>query len=737
MIRHSTPSEDTVSVLSSGASSVFGLQDNSESYSEDQSQLLDRYGSHDFNESLLMIPSSTHIPTAADASESVLEKFNLERQNTLTETTQLEETTYPLLTGQESTSANIEHENQATSATHDKTGKKFSAPVFASLLRDAYFSVHTREARFTCQLASAPYIPEGIHGHDEALKELYPSGVTCNDINKSSSAAAAWYLGGCLLSDGPGVSLGAGHSGWLWLCLSDLRPEQDRSVVECVVRNRAGKSRTKARLLLADIPKPPGRPGLIDIRPTAALISWLSSTPDSNEDLIYRVDIKYSDSDNESAKWHRHGFTVDCRYLVNDLKPGMCYRVRVSAGNTFGWGNYSIASSDFRTPNVSLGQTPNILSTNEQAWIFNWRQSTNIYALSDHPVALQYAVDQLKSVPPPPDKVLQKLHRHNGIIPSLDVLKSVCRPIRLINKGTYTKLVLGKTHPMLSVGANYSSIRQNTLSLPPRLLSKITYINSEDTTLLQKARREALILTILHGASGGMSSSLEDYFGEQDSSYLFTSQRQLLPSGWSFGWLANDAVKPTEGITVMQWIPGGRLIDVLCSRVEYTEFSVMMWCQQILMALRWFHTCFLGQPHGNICPEHILIARRTSSLPDIVLTGFGQQADSTELQSCFTAPELYEDQPKSIASDLWSVGAVIRLLLTGENSSDINTNNKKVTSSSPTNSEEIHTRSQGYLNIKKLKKFSKPARKFVYNCLNPVPRKRGTVDFWLILTGLI
>lgn len=122
--------------------------------------------------------------------------------------------------------------------------------MFASLLRDAYFSVHTREVRFTCQLASAPYLPEGISDYEEIISEIYPTGLNFNKIT-SSSAAAAWYLDGCLLSDGPGVSLGVEQGGWLWLCLSDLRPEQDRSVIECVVRNRAGKSRTKARLLFS------------------------------------------------------------------------------------------------------------------------------------------------------------------------------------------------------------------------------------------------------------------------------------------------------------------------------------------------------------------------------------------------------------------------------------------------------------------------------------------------------
>ncbi|KAK4475526.1 hypothetical protein MN116_000808 [Schistosoma mekongi] len=752
VLRQPTPSEDTESVLSSRSSSVLGLRENSESYSEPQSRLLDQFEAHNFNSELYMNTSNTNIPTADDASELIQEKFNLQRQNTLTETTLLEESTYTLLKEQETISKSIDQENQTNSIKRGEILSKFSAPVFASPLRDAYFSVHTREVRFTCQLASPPYLPEGINDYEEIIKEIYPSGLNFNEITKCSSSAAAWYLGGCLLSDGPGVSLGAEQGGWLWLCLSDLRPEQDRSVIECVVRNRAGKSRTRARLLLGDIPKPPGRPGLIDIRPTEALISWLSSSPDSNEDLIYRLDIKYSDDQNEPPSWHRLGFTVDCRYLISNLKPGVCYRVRVSAGNTFGWGNYSIASSDFRTPIASMDQSPTILPPNEQAWIFNWRQSTNIYALSDHPIALQYAVDQSISIPPPPDKILQKLNRHNGIIPSFDVLKSVCKPICLINKGTNTKLILGKTHPMLNEGAHFGNIRQYNTSLPPRLLNKITYYNSDNDNLLKKAHREAIMLTILRGSSGGMYSSFDDYINEQDNSYLFTNQRQLLPSGWSVGWLQNDEVKPSLGITVMQWIPGGRLIDVLCSKVEYTEFSVMMWSQQILLALRWFYTCFLGHSHGNICPEHILVARRTSSLPDIVLTGFGHESDPNEIHNCFSAPELYDNQPTSCASDLWSVGAVIRLLLTGESPEDINSPRKTSISDESTKQREKSkskqsnelststlnsentintTYSQSHLNIKKLKRFSKPARKFVYNCLNPSARKRGTVDFWL------
>ncbi|VDQ01323.1 unnamed protein product [Trichobilharzia regenti] len=90
----------------------------------------------------------------------------------------------------------------------------------------------------------------------------------------------------------------------------------------------------------------------------------------------------------------------------------------------------------------------------------------------------------------------------------------------------------------------------------------------------------------------------------------------------------------------------------------------------------------------------------------------------------------------------------IQKKLTGENPSDTGIHSKKPTSNESTEhhkskvktsqdspstiqSEENHTFPQSHISIKKLKRFSKPARKFVYNCLSPVPRKRGTVDFWL------
>lgn len=46
--------------------------------------------------------------------------------------------------------------------------------------------------------------------------------------------------------------------------------------------------------LISDPPRPPGRPGLSDVRATEALVTWAPTDPTTNEDIIYRVDAKYS-----------------------------------------------------------------------------------------------------------------------------------------------------------------------------------------------------------------------------------------------------------------------------------------------------------------------------------------------------------------------------------------------------------------------------------------------------------
>ncbi|GAA48273.1 striated muscle preferentially expressed protein kinase [Clonorchis sinensis] len=679
-----------------------------------------------------------HIPSMDDASLELRNKLTLLRQDTLTDAVPIEDEVIHV-NGIEEAGDEAEKKITSKSTKRDSSSQPLipaAAPTFASPLRDAYFNIHSGEARFSCQLAGFAHLPPGIHGHREAIAELYPTDVVNAQTGHSSATVAAWYLGGCLLSDGPGVQLGTGPGGWLWLYLSELNVDQSGTVVKCVVRNRAGKAKTQARLLIADPPKPPGRPGMAEVHPTEALITWAPSDVDVGGDLIYRVDAKFA-ANNGPAAWHTLGFTVDCRFLAMNLQPGLCYRMRVSAGNSCGWGNYSIASSEFYTPTDRSSEVISLLNKNDREWMLTWRQSTDIYALSEHPVAVQFGMALGNVVPlPVSDKSLQKLQCHDGLITDLEVLREVCTPEYLVYRGKFSKMLVARTNPMLT---DRGEAAQDQLILPPRLFLRITEISGDDECTEQRARKEAILMTGLNTSSGGMFASVDDYFNGIDTSYLFTAARHLLPCGASLAWLTNDAVKPSIGVSVSYWIPGGQLFDVLVSRTEYTEFSIMRWTQQLLMALRWLYSKLFGRPHGAIIPRHILAARRSSTLPDIVLTGFGGSIEEINGRPEFTAPEVSQGEPISVFSDLWSIGALNYLLMTGNcpDAKLAETSYKVLTETTADEEKPKLTGHQGdphiphYIDFKKLHMFSKPAKKFVYNCLQLVPKKRGHIDFWL------
>lgn len=187
-------------------------------------------------------------------------------------------------------------------------------------------------------------------------------------------------------------------------------------------------------------------------------------------------------------------------------------------------------------------------------------------------------------------------------------------------------MILSSIYPILTDIINCSSADNFNLIYPTRILSKVINLSTIDPKKIKELRRTSLMMSSLNEASGGCSiASIQDCIFHQDNSYLFANNRRLLPIGYSLGLLTNNV--DLIGINIVEWIPGGQLIDVLIGRVEYSELSVMLWAQQILMAFRWLHNAFAFKPHGNLCPKNILAARRTSALPDIVITGLGHSPD--------------------------------------------------------------------------------------------------------------
>ncbi|VDL13939.1 unnamed protein product [Hymenolepis diminuta] len=644
------------------------------------------------------------------------------------------------------------------------------APVFANPLRDSRIDPATNSVFFSCQIANPPRLPAPeLYLRGDIRKDLEALGLEGYDLGCAaggSGVAAAWYLSGCLLSESPGVALGAEPGGWLWLRLDDAERGMAGKIVECVVRARTGKAKTRARILLPEPPNPPGRPGILQSASTEVLVGWSCGNDDSLEDFIYRVDVKYPDAKPIASAWRTVGYTVDRRFLITDLEPDQAYRVRVCVRNAVGWSPYSIASSEFR---LHSGQTSKIpLPEEERDWMLQWRQAAHPFGLSDHPEAMSSTATSKAGDKeheafkrPPPSGVMKEMVQTGGLFPHLEAIKMLCRTEGLISRGAFGNtshlMVLLRCHPALVERGSIPNQRpeKQPIGLPAFMVARITRLHDvgPGDPSEAKARQQTLLLTLLRSAAATSASA------GQGGASLFTQQfgvrtPSLLPQGLCLGWMANDAAKPTAGVGLSAWAPGGPLLDVLLARGEYTEFSVSRWVHQLLSALRWLHTAFHGRLHGRVDFDNVHAARRTSTLPDVVLTGVEPVEPFEKMAACFTASELDSGDNCNALSDLWSVGVFAYFLLLAESYSTFIPDRQSSRTPTPTGGSadapetEIPSRRShkssvialqgGYrqlnrplVNLKAIKQLSKWGRRFVYNTLQAEPMSRGSLDFWL------
>lgn len=229
--------------------------------------------------------------------------------------------------------------------------------------------------------------------------------------------------------------------------------------------------------------------------------------------------------------------------------------------------------------------------------------------------------------------------RYRGLFPHTESVKMLCETVGVLRKDSFGTKVLLRCHQTLVERGQVSGAKTDKHSsmLPALVVADITDVRGS-AELERRARLRSILQTLVHSSAPTRSS---DGVG---GSPMFNQQfgirmPSLLIQGLSLGWLANDAAKPTSGLSISQWIPGGLLLDVLLARGEYSEFSVARWTCQLALALRWLHNAFHGRVHGRVDFDHIYAARRTSTLPDLVLTGIEPAEDWDAPRSCFTGEE--------------------------------------------------------------------------------------------------
>uniref|UniRef100_A0A7M4FDF5 non-specific serine/threonine protein kinase n=1 Tax=Crocodylus porosus TaxID=8502 RepID=A0A7M4FDF5_CROPO len=126
----------------------------------------------------------------------------------------------------------------------------------------------------------------------------------------------------------------------------------------------------------------------------------------------------------------------------------------------------------------------------------------------------------------------------------------------------------------------------------------------------------------------------------------------------------------TSYVLVLEMADQGRLLDYVVQWGNLTEGKIRLYLGEILEAIQYLHNCRIA--HLDLKPENVLVDQ-SSAKPTIKLADFG---DAVQLGTTyyihqllgnpeFTAPEIILGNPVSLTSDVWSVGVLTYVLLSG------------------------------------------------------------------------
>ncbi|XP_026062727.1 myosin light chain kinase, smooth muscle isoform X1 [Carassius auratus] len=126
-----------------------------------------------------------------------------------------------------------------------------------------------------------------------------------------------------------------------------------------------------------------------------------------------------------------------------------------------------------------------------------------------------------------------------------------------------------------------------------------------------------------------------------------------------------------EMVMVMEYVAGGELFErIVDESFEHTEVSSVGYVRQILEGIQYMHQQNII--HLDLKPENIVCVDRTGSQIKIIDFGLASKLDpNTPLKVMhgtpeFVAPEVINFEPVCLNTDMWSIGVICYILLSGE-----------------------------------------------------------------------
>uniref|UniRef100_A0A8C4XIQ3 Death associated protein kinase 3 n=1 Tax=Erpetoichthys calabaricus TaxID=27687 RepID=A0A8C4XIQ3_ERPCA len=181
----------------------------------------------------------------------------------------------------------------------------------------------------------------------------------------------------------------------------------------------------------------------------------------------------------------------------------------------------------------------------------------------------------------------------------------------------------------------------------------------------------------------------------------------------------------TDVILILELVSGGELFDFLAEKESLTEEEATQFLKQILDGVHYLHSKKIA--HFDLKPENIMLLDKNVPNPRIKLIDFGiahQILDNNEFKNIFgtpefVAPEIVNYEPLGLEADMWSIGVITYILLSGASPFLGETKQETLTNISAVNydfDEEYFSNT------------SELAKDFIRRLLVKDPKKRMTIE---------
>lgn len=177
-----------------------------------------------------------------------------------------------------------------------------------------------------------------------------------------------------------------------------------------------------------------------------------------------------------------------------------------------------------------------------------------------------------------------------------------------------------------------------------------------------------------------------------------------------------------EMVMVMEYIAGGELFErIVDDSFEHTETTSVRYMQQIVEGVSFMHQQRIL--HLDLKPENIVCVDTSGT--EIKIIDFGlasRHDDSVPLKVMqgtpeFVAPEVINYEPVSPATDMWSIGVICYILLSGESPFQGNSDAETLA---------LVTAAQWEFDEESFEEITDEAHNFISSLLNKAPRRRMT-----------